>query len=289
MLDFTPNAAHAGIYSAVARGFDRQTGVRLRVIAPPSPADSIKLLESGKVDFSVLDIHDVAIADERGANVVAIAGIVERPLAAIIAQPGLRTPVALQGKTVGVAGDPSDVAVVHSVVSGTGGDARRVRTIDIGSGAVPNLLSGRLAAATGFWNDEGVALAQRQPGFHVFRVDNYGAPPYPELVLCATRQTLNRDPGLARAVVRAVVRGYRFTVSDPAASAKDLERLVAGLDPKLIAADLAALRPAFVGPNGQPGELDTTVLSAWAQWEARFGIVSSAPDVGKAFDVALTR
>jgi putative hydroxymethylpyrimidine transport system substrate-binding protein len=289
MLDFTPNAAHAGIYSAVARGYDRQAGVRLRVIPPPSPADSIKLLETGKVDFSVLDIHDVAIADERGASVVAIAGIVERPLAALIAQPGLRAPVALQGKTVGVAGDPSDLAVVHSIVSGSGGDPRKVRTLDIGSAAVPDLLSGRLAAATGFWNDEGVALAQRRPGFQVFRVDSYGAPSYPELVLCTTRKTLNRDPGLVRAVVRAVVRGYGLTVSAPTGSAKDLERLVPGLDPKLVASDLAALRPAFVGPNGRPGELDSSVLRAWSRWEARFGIVSSAPDVTTAFDPRFTQ
>jgi NitT/TauT family transport system substrate-binding protein/putative hydroxymethylpyrimidine transport system substrate-binding protein len=275
MLDFTPNAAHAGIYSAVARGYDRQAGVRLRAIPPPSPADGIKLLEAGKVDFSVLDIHDVAI--------------VERPLAALIAQPDFHTPAELQGRTIGVAGDPSDLAVVHSIVSGSGGDARKVKTIDIGSGAVPDLLSGRLAAATGFWNDEGVALAQRRPGFHVFRVEEYGAPSYPELVLCARRKNLNRNPGLARSVVRALLRGYRFTISDPAASAKDLERLVPGLDPKLIAADLAALTPAFVGPNGRPGELDTPVLRAWARWEARFGIVSSAPDVARSFDERFTR
>jgi NitT/TauT family transport system substrate-binding protein/putative hydroxymethylpyrimidine transport system substrate-binding protein len=289
MLDFTPNAAHAGIYSALARGYDRQAGVRLRAMAPPSPADSIKLLETGRVDFSVLDIHDLAIADERGANVVAVAGIVERPLASLIAQPSLRTPVALQGTTVGVAGDPSDLAVVRSIVSGSGGDARKVRTIDIGSGAVPDLLSGRLAAATGFWNDEGVALAQRRPGFHVFRVERFGAPSYPELVLCTTRKTLNRDPSLARAVVGAVLRGYRLSVSDPSASAKDLESLVPGLDPKLITADLAALRPAFVGPGGRPGELDGTVLRAWARWEVRFGIVSSTPDVARLFDSRFTR
>jgi NitT/TauT family transport system substrate-binding protein/putative hydroxymethylpyrimidine transport system substrate-binding protein len=289
MLDFTPNAAHAGIYSAVARGYDRQAGVRLRVMTPPSPADSIKLLEAGKVDFSVLDIHDVAIADGRGADVVGIAGIVERPLAALIAQPSFSTPPQLQGRTVGVAGDPSDLAVVRSIVSGSGGDARRVKTIDIGSSAVPDLLSGRLAAATGFWNDEGVALAQRRPGFHVFRVDRYGAPSYPELVLCATRKNLNRNPGLAGSVVRAVVRGYRFTVSDPSASGKDLERLVPGLDPKLITADLAALRPAFVGPSGRPGELDKTVLAAWARWEAQFGIVPSPPEIATAFDGRFTR
>jgi ABC-type nitrate/sulfonate/bicarbonate transport system substrate-binding protein len=289
MLDFTPNAAHAGIYSAVARGYDRQAGIRLRVMPPPSPADSIKLLEAGKVEFSVLDIHDLAIADARGANVVGIAGIVERPLAALIAQPRFGAPRELEGTTVGVAGDPSDLAVVHSIVAGSGGDPNRVKTIDIASGAVPDLLSGRLAAATGFWNDEGVALAQRRPGFHVFRVDGYGAPSYPELVLCTTRKTVRRDPHLARNVVRAVRRGYELTISRPGASAGDLERLVPGLDPRLIRADLAALRPAFVGPNGRPGELDGPVLKRWAQWEARFGIVPSAPDVATAFDRRFTR
>jgi NitT/TauT family transport system substrate-binding protein/putative hydroxymethylpyrimidine transport system substrate-binding protein len=289
MLDFTPNAAHAGIYSAVARGYDRQAGVRLRVMPPPSPADSIKLLEAGKVDFSVLDIHDLAIADERGARVVGIAGIVERPLAALIAQPRFRAPRALEGTTIGVAGDPSDMAVVHSIVTGSGGNPNRVKTIDIGSGAVPDLLSGRLAAATGFWNDEGVALAQRRPGFKIFRVDSYGAPGYPELVLCTTRKTATRDPALARKVVRAVIRGYELTVSNPGASAADLERLVPGLDPRLIGADLAALRPALTGPGGHPGELHSSVLKSWSQWEARFGIVSSPPDVAKAFDLRFTR
>ena len=289
MLDFTPNAAHAGIYSAVARGYDRRAGVRLRVIPPPSPADSIKLLEAGRVEFSVLDIHDLAIADERGADVVGVAGVVERPLAAVIAQPKFHGPRNLEGTTVGVAGDPSDLAVVHSIVAGSGGNPKLVKTIDIGSGAVADLLSGRLVAATGFWNDEGVALAQRRPGFNVFRVDSYGAPSYPELVLCATRNTVSRDPNLTRDVVRAVRMGYELTVSNPGASAADLERLVPGLDPKLIGTDLAALRPAFVGSNGHPGELDSSVLKSWSQWEVRFGIVSSAPDVATAFDTRFTR
>jgi len=33
VLDFTPNAVHAGIYSALRRGFDRASGVRIHVIA----------------------------------------------------------------------------------------------------------------------------------------------------------------------------------------------------------------------------------------------------------------
>ena len=286
MLDFTPNAAHVGIYAAVARGYDRQSGVALKVIPPPSPADSIKLLETGRVQFSVLDIHDLAIAREHGAQLVGVMAIVERPLAAVIAQATFTTPAALQDQTVGVTGDPSDAAVLDSTVQGAGGNSRRVRTITIGGDAVPDLLAGRVAAATAFWSDEGVSLSRARSGFHVFRVDRYGAPSYPELVLCARRSTVDNEPALVRAVVRALERGYSFAISNPPAAAADLERQVPGLEPKLVAADLAALRPAFAGPGGHPGELDPSVLRAWANWEVRFGIVSRRPDVAQAFAIS---
>jgi ABC-type nitrate/sulfonate/bicarbonate transport system substrate-binding protein len=285
MLDFTPNAAHAGIYAAVARHYDRGSGIALKVIPPPSPVDAVKLLEAGRVEFSVLDIHDLAIARDHGAQIVGIMAIVERPLAAVIAQPGVHTPKDLEGKTVGVPGDPSDNAVLNSVVQGAGGEPRRLKTITIGGDAVPDLLAGRVAAATAFWNDEGVAVARARAGFHVFRVDRYGAPPYPELVLCARRSTLQSDPGLARAVVRALERGYRSAVSDPSAAAGDLERQVPGLNPKLVAADLAALRPAFTGPDGTPGELDPRVLRAWSEWEFKFGLVKRRPNVAQTFAI----
>src|SRR5579884_845005 len=237
ILDFTPNAVHTGIYAALARHYDRAAGVNLHVIAPTASTDSIKLLETGKVNFAILDIHDLAIARERHQDVVGIMAIVERPLSAVIAAPDIRSPKGLQGRTVGITGVPSDTAVLRSVVTGSGGDPAKVKTITIGFNAVADLLANRVAAATAFWNDEGLTIQSRRGGrspFHVFRVDDYGAPSYPELVLCATAQTLRRDPGLARHVVSALVRGYQFTLSNPAASARDLERLAPGLDPKLV-------------------------------------------------------
>ncbi len=291
MLDFTPNAVHAGIYAALAQHYDRQQDVNLHVIAPTASTDSIKLLETGRVNFAILDIHDLAIADQSASahpSLVGIMAIVQRPLSAVIAAPGVSSPKALEGKTVGITGVPSDTAVLHSVVAGSGGSPAKVKTITIGYDAVADLLAGRVAAATAFWSDEGLTVQSRQPGFHVFRVDDYGAPSYPELVLCATSQTLSRDPGLARQVVGALVRGYQFAHSDPATSARDLERLVPGLDPKLVSTQLNALLPAFVGPDHRVGELDLARLRAWAAWEARFGIVSRPPDVARMFDPSLT-
>jgi ABC-type nitrate/sulfonate/bicarbonate transport system substrate-binding protein len=289
MLDFTPNAVHAGIYAALAHHYDRAEGIALRVLPPPSPVDSIKLLEDGRVDFAILDIHDLAIAHARGQSLVGIMAIVQRPLAAVIAQPRIANPRQLSGRTVGVTGDPSDYAVLDSIVKGAGGNPRKVNTITIGSDAVADLVAGRVAAATAFWNDEGVALALRRPGYHVFRLDRFGAPSYPELVLCARRATLVRRPAIARALVKTLIRGYELASSRPALAAADLERSVAGLDPRLVRADLAALRSTFAPPGGRPGELRMPILRAWASWEARFRLVARPPDVAKMFDPRLSR
>jgi ABC-type nitrate/sulfonate/bicarbonate transport system substrate-binding protein len=169
------------------------------------------------------------------------------------------------------------------VVAGAGGQPSGVKTITIGFNAVPDLLAGRVAAATAFWNDEGITVAAQRPGFHSFRVEDYGAPAYPELVVTTTAATLRHHAGLARALVRTLTRGYEFTLAHPGRSAGDLERLVTGLDPKLVRAQLAALLPAFRGPHGRVGELDAATLRRWAAWEARFGIVAHPPDVRALF------
>src|SRR5437667_10459598 len=80
-LDFTPNAAHAPIYAATRTGADRKHGIRLRILGPGTGApDSLKLVASGRADVGVLDIHDLGLAVDRGANVVGIGALVQRPL-----------------------------------------------------------------------------------------------------------------------------------------------------------------------------------------------------------------
>jgi putative hydroxymethylpyrimidine transport system substrate-binding protein len=287
VLDFTPNPVHTGFYAAIAHHFDRANGLHLHVQVPSSTTDSVKLLQSGRVNFAVLDIHDLAIARARGADIVGIMALVQRPLAAVIAGPGIPAPRRLEGRTVGITGVPSDMAVLRSIVAGAGGDPARVKTVTIGFNAVADLLAGRVAAATAFWNDEGVTVAARRRGFHSLRVDQYGAPSYPELVVCATGRRLSRDRGLARAIVRTLADGYAFTLANPRRGAADLESFAPGLDPKLVAAELELLLPAFKAPDGAIGELNGTRLRSWAAWEKRFGIVSRTPDVAASFDPSL--
>src|SRR3954447_8221426 len=99
VLDFVPNAVHAGIYSGLARGYYRDEGIDLEVQPPGESTDAPKLLAAGKVHFAILDIHDLGIARERGIDLVGVAPIVARPLAAVIARGDgtVRRPRDLQG------------------------------------------------------------------------------------------------------------------------------------------------------------------------------------------------
>jgi putative hydroxymethylpyrimidine transport system substrate-binding protein len=247
LLDFSPNAVHAGIYVASSRGFDEAEGVKLQIRKPSASTDALKLLQGGRADLAILDIHDLGIAREKGRDLVGVMALVQRPLAAVIAQPAIRTPKDLEGKRAGVTGLPSDSAVLRSVVQGAGGDPDRVRETTIGFEAVKALLARRVAGATAFWNVEGVALHERRPDIREFRVDDYGAPSYPELVLTVTREALEDRPALVKAAIRALQRGYTQTQNDPESAVSTMLDREPGLERAALSAQLDAVAGGFTG------------------------------------------
>jgi putative hydroxymethylpyrimidine transport system substrate-binding protein len=282
VLDFTPNAVHSGIYSAQAEGFYRAAGVELTIQPPGESTDAPKLLAAGRTEFAILDIHDLGIARERGLDLVGVAPIVQRPLAAVIARGdrGVSRPRELEGRTVGVTGLPSDEAVVDSEVSADGGDPSRVDEVTIGFNAVSALAAGKVDAATGFWNAEGVALQREGVPVRVFKVDRYGAPPYPELILTTSGRTLQSDPELVEAVVAATRRGYAFTRSHPDQALGDL----LAADPALERDDQAAQLRVLL-PDLAPRPFDPAVLREWAAWDLEHGLLERPLDPEEAFDL----
>ena len=83
----------------------------------------------------MLDIHDLAIAREQGADLVAVGALVGKPLAALIAQPDVARPRDLEGRTVGVSGLPSDPAFLKAIVEHDGGDYAKIKQVTIGFNA----------------------------------------------------------------------------------------------------------------------------------------------------------
>jgi putative hydroxymethylpyrimidine transport system substrate-binding protein len=264
-LDFQPNAVHAGLIDGDP-------------IVPASSTDSLKLLLARRVDMAVVDIHDLGLARERGEGVVGVGALVQRPLAAVIASSDVARPRELEGKRVGVTGLPSDDAVLRAIVEHDGGDYSKVRRTTIGFSAVPSLIAGKVDAVVAFWNAEGVALRQRGVETHEFRVDDYGAPRYPELVLAVRGATLQHRSDQVQATLDRLRHNTIAALRDRNATIAKLVE-ASGADEELVRAQLDAVAPALLPPM----RLDRAALEGWARFDARFGILERQPDVDEAF------
>ncbi len=282
-LDFTPNAVHAPLYAAIRTHADTAEGVRLVIRQPGSGPDALKQVAAGHLDLGVLDIHDLAIARERGIDVVGVAALVRKPLAALVTNASIKRPRDLEGHDVGVSGLPSDPAFLDAIIAHDGGKVSRVRQITIGFNAVSGILAGKVDGAPVFWNAEGVALKQRGVKVNEFRVEDYGAPAYPEVVLITARRTLERERDRIRQALLAIRAGAAAVARDPHAAVRQIAHEAQTDDMDLIGAQLAAVAPIFA----RDLRLDRGVLEEWADFDARLGIVKERPDVGTAFDFSV--
>ena len=289
LLDSPPNATHAGIYVATARGFTDAEGVDLRIEVPGAVTDAVDLLVSSRVQFAVLDLHDLARAQEEERDLVAVMALAQRPLTAVLADPSVRSPRDLAGRRVGVTGRPADDAVLDSIVSGADGDPQEIRRTTIGSGAVRALRSGTVDAVTAAWNVAGVALKAERPQIREFRVDEFGAPPYPGLVLVARRTTLEDSPALVQATVTALRRGYREVILGPEEAVGVLVDRADGLERRVVKDQLDAVLPAFTAGGNAFGALNLPVLERWAEWAKRFRATRKRPDVARLFEPRFAR
>ncbi|RKQ93464.1 NitT/TauT family transport system substrate-binding protein/putative hydroxymethylpyrimidine transport system substrate-binding protein [Solirubrobacter pauli] len=273
-LDFVPNPVHAPIYLA---------GDAVKIQKPGSGPDGLKLVTSGKVELGVLDIHDLAIAREAGTDVVAVGALVGKPLAALVAQPDITRPRDLEGRTVGVSGLPSDPAFLQAIVGHDGGDVSKIKQVTIGFNAVSRLLTKRVDAVPVFWNAEGVALKQRGLEAKEFRVEDYGAPPYPEVVFFTSRATLDAERDRIAGALDAIAGGLEAARARPEEAVDVIAKAAETDDRELVRAQVDAVLPIFA--DGL--KLDRAVLERWADFDAEIGLVKERPDVDATFDFSV--
>jgi putative hydroxymethylpyrimidine transport system substrate-binding protein len=278
ILDFTPNAVHAGIYRAIAAGYYRRENIDLKVVQPSATEDTLKLIEAHSAQFGLADGSDVAGLIAQGGDAQAVMAIVQRPLGGLIALASehLRSPADLQGRAVGITGVPSDTAVLDTEMRHAGGDPRKAHVVTIGFDGAQALVAGRLAAFTGFVPDDGVQLRVSGHPITAFGLAENGGPAYPGLVAFTTRGEIATDGTLVRDFVAATVRGYEDTLADPARSLSDLERLNPTLAGAFTRASLQAYLPLFADGGRVPfGTLQAGNVAAMSAWMLRNHLIDA--------------
>jgi len=205
-LDWYPTSDHAGIYVALAKGFYAREGLDVSARIPSGAADATQLLAHGTGDIGISYEPTVLLARARGIPIVATAAIVQRPLNVVLslAGSGIVRPRQLEGRTVGLAGDPSDYTDLQAVVSHDGGDYAKVRKVVVNYALLQGLLAKKVDAIIGaYWSWEALQADQGGHPVNVMRLDRFGVPTYDELVFVTGRGQLAREPSTLRAFLRA--------------------------------------------------------------------------------------
>jgi NitT/TauT family transport system substrate-binding protein/putative hydroxymethylpyrimidine transport system substrate-binding protein len=274
ILDYLPNAVHVPIYNALAKGYYKDAGIDLKIETPTSTSDTIKLMAAGKADFGITSMLDFLTTYQQDPSIKIFSAVEQSPLGSIVGfqKTGITRPKDLEGKLVGVTGVPSDLAALNSIVAYDGGDPTKVENITIGFNAVQNVVSGAVQAAIGFWNSEGVQLQAMEPTF-IFRLDEYGAPTYPELVMFTRNEYLDKNACLTQAFVDATAKGYEDMVANPDAALQTLIDATQGLALNETKAQLDVLMPVFKGDAPAYGHVDMNALQAYLDWAKKAGIL----------------
>ncbi|MEA2468370.1 MAG: putative hydroxymethylpyrimidine transport system substrate-binding protein [Thermoleophilaceae bacterium] len=282
MLDYFPNADHAGIYAAQAGGHFEQAGLDVAIRQPPDPSAPLKQVAAGRVDLAVSYEPEVLRARDQGLHVVSVAALVQKPLTSIISLPKARIskPADLKGKTVGTAGIDYQEAYLSAILAeaGVGRDAVKVRNVGFGFSAA--LITERIDAALGaFWNYEGQELKLRGKRPRIIRIEDAGVPTYNELVLVANEDALERDGDKIRAFIGAVSRGTRELRGDPDKAIEGLLEANPDLDPELQRASVDVTLPLFFPPEGQPfGWQDPAQWDEFSAWMKDNQLLENPPD-----------
>ena len=143
-LDWYPNADHAGIEVALHDTLAAAQGVNVDQSVPSDPTTNLTQAAAGKKDLVLTYAPELLIARAKGIPVKAVGAVVPVPLNSILARTdrGITTPKDLEGKTVGIAGLPSDTALLDTVVRSAGGDPAKVQTKVVGYSLSPALAAG---------------------------------------------------------------------------------------------------------------------------------------------------
>jgi putative hydroxymethylpyrimidine transport system substrate-binding protein len=288
VLDFFPNADHAGIYAAIGSGEFRKAGVSVRPRTPSDPSAPLKLVAAGRADLAISYEPELLLARAKGAKLISIGALVQTPLTSIISlgSKGISEPGQLEDKKVGTAGIPYQEAYLKTIVKQAGIDAARVKSINIGFNLVPPLVAKKVDAVLGaFWNVEGVELARQKKNPKILRMEQIGVPTYNELVIVAREADVRSRGPLLRRFMRALARGHERVRRNVGTGVAALVKADPGLDPALERAQVQATLPVFFpADRTRPfGYQDPRAWQRYAQWMSDNALLTAPQNAQRAF------
>jgi NitT/TauT family transport system substrate-binding protein len=211
---WTPQAQFAGYYVGLDKGIFAKHGIALEIL-PAGPGRSpIEALQEGVADFTILWLTTALRHRCAGLPLVNLAQVSQRSSMLLVAKKssGIRTVADLTGRKVGLWGGDLSIPplALFTKYGITVREVRQSQTVDL-------FLRGGIDAASAMWYNEyhTILNAGLDPDeLVVFAMNDHGLN-FPEDGLYALEDTLERDPALVAAFVRATGESWRYAFAHP--------------------------------------------------------------------------
>lgn len=275
-LDWTPNAMHAGLFVAQAKGW-----LDVEFISPATdectvmPAD--KLLR-GEVDFSIgpPETFIQPYLAETKPQLLAVAPLLHKNTSAFAAlkSTNIRSVADWQGKNYAALAIPFEQEILRRM-SPASFETMHVST-PLKLSTWQMLLNGETDLTWIFEPVEGAEAAYKEIDLTYFRLEDAGIPYPPCPLLTTSRNLAEAAPDLIEQLLKTAGRGYQYAIDYPEETVEILRKGDERLwmeDPRLLLHVQRAISPYYLDAAGSWGKVDSSQLQAFADWLYRQKIV----------------
>ncbi|MCS6779689.1 MAG: ABC transporter substrate-binding protein [Geminicoccaceae bacterium] len=277
LLDWFVNPDHGPLVIAREKGFFREAGLEVELVAPADPNDPPKLVAAGKADIAIGYQPQLHLQVHEGLPLVRIGTLVATPLNSLVFLEGgpVRAVADLRGRKVGYSVGGFEEALLGAMLERHGLRLSDVRLVNVNFALSAALLSGQVDAVIGaFRNFELAQLAlEGRPG-RAFFPEEEGVPAYDELVYLVHRDRLDR-PELVR-FLDAVERATFWILNRPEEAWAVFSGTAKELQDELNRRAWAATLPRFAHA---PAALDTARYARFAAFLHERKLIGPPPAV----------
>ncbi|WP_312527683.1 ABC transporter substrate-binding protein [Paracoccus sp. (in: a-proteobacteria)] len=216
MLDWFVNPDHGPIIVAQEKGFFKDAGLEVEVIAPADPADPPKMVAAGKADLAVSYQPQLHLQVHEGLPLVRVGTLVATPLNCLMvkADGPIQTAADLKGKKIGYSVSGVESALVNAIVTHAGLTMNDIEMINVNWSLTPALMTGQVDATIGGYRNFELTQMKIEGGEgRCLFVEEQGVPTYDELIFVANPAKLDRN--VTARFLSAVERGAQYIVNHP--------------------------------------------------------------------------
>jgi ABC-type nitrate/sulfonate/bicarbonate transport system substrate-binding protein len=284
VLDWTPNTNHTGIYVAKELGYFKEEGIEVEILQP-SNGSSTQLIAMGRADFGVTYQEDITFARLEGLPIVSLGAIIQHNSSgfASLKEKGIKTPADFKGKNYGGWGSPVEIAILKELIEKDGGKIEDINILTTGS--VDFLKSSDYIDFA--WVFEGWTLIEAK---HQGKELNYiSLREYSEdldyytPVFAGGEKIIEENPELVKKVMKAIKKGYEYSVENPEKAGKILLKEVPELNRKLVIESQRYLSSKYIDDAPYWGYQKLEVWERYQEWLYKNKLIDSRTDMKKAF------